>query len=97
MAWEFFHYANLARNGLIRFGNGRITVTNLRVFFFDVDTMNGLANELYLRLGLDEARNLVYEVSKKGGGRAAKAEQVDLRGRRRGPVTEGLLLCSPLP
>ncbi len=73
MVLDFFHFANLARKGMIRFGNGRIKVTSLRVLFVDIDTLKELEARIRALFGEQKGAYSVYQVAKGAGGRATRA------------------------
>ena len=73
--WDYFHYANLARKGLISFKNGRILVTGLRVFMVDVETLKGLTDKLAEKFGEEAGARAVYDVGRGAGSRATAAHR----------------------
>ena len=75
MVWDYFHYANLARKGLISFKNGRITVTGLRVFLVDVDSLQGLSDRLKEKFGEETGAKAVYDAGRGAGSRATRAHR----------------------
>lgn len=72
---DFFHFANLARKGFIRFGEGKIKITGLRVLLFDVESLKALEEELEKVFGYNGCAHLLYRMSMYGGSRAARAHR----------------------
>jgi predicted hydrocarbon binding protein len=73
--FDFFHFANLARKGFIRFGEGKIKVTNLRVLLFDVESLNALEKELERIFSYNGCAYILYRMTMHGGSRATKAHK----------------------
>ena len=73
--FDFFHFANLARKGYIRFGEGKIKITNLRVLLFDVESLNALEKELERIFSYNGCAYILYRMAMHGGSRAARAHK----------------------
>jgi len=71
--WDFFHFANLARKGWIKFKGGHLEITGLRILMMDVDTLNGLEVELENVFSYKSSGQFIYKISKQGGRRACRA------------------------
>lgn len=61
------------RNGFIRFKEGRMTITRMRVLFMDVEALHGLVGKIMDLVGVDNGSAVIYAVAKDAGGRATRS------------------------